>query len=139
MKKKVSDISRTPIEVQEIEATRMAARGFISIAKNTKVFFFTFKLGFNRCIQKVKEFYLNIDSNFLTLTDLDVQSLIKEVMEGYPTSFVEVANAIEDDPVLGSLIDKGPSLLFAKPQRAPRSKKKKKINVYFSFFSYFLM
>lgn len=40
---------------------------------------FTFELGFNRCIWKVK-FDPNMDPNFLTLIDLDVESLIEEVL-----------------------------------------------------------
>lgn len=49
---------------------------FIAIAKNIRIFF-AYELGFNRCIDKVKEFYTNSDPNFLTLIDLDAKSLIK--------------------------------------------------------------
>lgn len=35
-----------------------------AIVDNTDIFFFTFKLGFNRCIRKAKKFYLNIDQPF---------------------------------------------------------------------------
>lgn len=47
-KKEVSDSAER--ESFDIEARKMMARRFIAIAKNTGVFFFTFELGFNRCI-----------------------------------------------------------------------------------------
>lgn len=116
----------------------MVARRFIEIAKNIEVFFFAFQLGFNRCIDKAKEFYPNVDPNFLTLTDMDAKSFIKEVMGGDPTSLVEVAHAVldegkriinldlvEDDPPLAALVDekgKRSSSLYPKPPRVPRSK-----------------
>lgn len=37
-----------------------------------------------------------MDPNLFTLMDLDAQSLIGEVMEGDPTSFVEATSAILD-------------------------------------------
>lgn len=48
-------------------------------------------------------FYKNIDISFLTLTDLDIQYLIEEVMGRDPTSFVEIAHAVLD--MGGKIVD----------------------------------
>lgn len=129
------------------------ASKYIAIAKNIRVFFFAFEPGFNKSIQKIKEFFLNIATNFLTLTNLDAQSLIKEVLGEDPYSFIKVANTIldkgleiidygplvQDDPPLkhvgapSSEKEKGPNPSFPKPLRAPRLNKRK-INVYFLSF-----
>lgn len=90
--KEISDLLRTSMEVQEKKGgyykSEINVRRFITITENMKIFFFAFELGFNRCILKVKEFFSNIDKLFLTLTDLDAQSLIKEVMKGDLYSFM---------------------------------------------------
>lgn len=57
-----------------------------AITKNTSIFSFTFELGFNRCILMAKKFFPNLDTNLLTLIDLDAWSLIKEVLEDDPYS-----------------------------------------------------
>lgn len=74
----------------------MLARRFIAIFENMGAFVFAFELGFNRCIRKVKEFFLNIATNFLILIDLDAQSLIEDVLGGDPYSFVVATNAVMD-------------------------------------------
>lgn len=104
-------------------------------------------------IQKVKEFFPSIDPNFLTLIDLDSQSFIEEVLSGNLYTFIKptrtalevrlekVASdllAIDNPPlectrVPSSERDKGPSHSFAKPPRAPRSKRREKIDVFFLF------
>lgn len=45
--KEASNIPKTSIKVQEVEATKSVAKRFISIVSNIGIFFFTFKLGFN--------------------------------------------------------------------------------------------
>lgn len=138
--KEVRDL--TEREITDSEATKIIARRFITIVENMEAFIFTFKLGFNRCIRKAKEFFPNIDLNFLILIDLNAQSLMEEVVGGDLTFVeatttvldmgLEIANSgltIEDDPpleALGSEKDKGSSSLFPKPLKAPRSKKKRK-------------
>lgn len=73
----IGDLPRTLTKTQaerEIdcsEARNMMARRFIAITDNMKVFIFAFELGFYRCIHKAKKFYPNIDSNFLTLINLN--------------------------------------------------------------------
>lgn len=121
----------------------MVARRFIVIAKNAGAFIFAFELGFNRYIRKAKEFFPNIDTNFLILIDLDAQSLIKEVLRGDPYSFVVATNTILDikmeiidanfkvkdnPPLKASGVEKGKSSssLYPKPSRAPRSKRRRK-------------
>lgn len=78
-------------KITTLEAMRKApklskanARRCLAITKNLEVFFFTFELGFNRYIQKVKELFSNIDPNHFTLTDLDAQSLEEEVFSTDP-------------------------------------------------------
>lgn len=66
-RKEVNNLSGTLIEIQ----VKADARRFIAIVKNSKVFLSIFELDFNMCIQKAKEFFPNIDTNFLTLIDLD--------------------------------------------------------------------
>lgn len=115
-------------------------RRFIAITENSKVLFFSYQLGFNKFIQKAKEFFPNIHTNFLTLADLDSPSLNEEVMGGDMYSFMVMVittldkrfgtttfdPSSEGDPPLSSKMDQGPNPSFAKPPRAPRSKKKKK-------------
>lgn len=80
-----------------------------------------------------------MDMNFLTLTYLDSESLIEEVMRGDLTSFVKVARTVldmggriadddfivEDDPLSKALDDKkgkSSSFLYPKPLKASTSK-----------------
>lgn len=63
----VYEIIRTASEILEANARRYQA-----IANNTGIFFSVFELDFNRCIRKAKKFFPNIDPNFLTLTDLNL-------------------------------------------------------------------
>lgn len=91
--------------------------------------------------QKAKEFYSNMDTNFLTLTDLDFESLKVEVMGGDLISFMEIAHAIldvggriidddfivkDDSPLESPSVEKGKSSdsFYSKPKppKAPRSK-----------------
>lgn len=45
----------------------------------------------------MKEFFPNIDLNFLTLIDLDHDLLIEEIIRGDPISFMVASNAILDE------------------------------------------
>lgn len=130
--KEVDDLLGTSAKMH----TKVDARRFIAIAKNSEVFFFAYELDFNRCIQKMKDFFPNIDTNFLTLTNLDAQSLIDEAMKEDVYSFMVTVTATlnkksettalgppsKDDPSLNVEVDKGPSFSFSKPTKAPRSK-----------------
>lgn len=59
------------------EISKADASRFQALTDNNGIFFFSFELDFNRFIHKAKEFFPNIDMNFLTLIDLDFQSSIK--------------------------------------------------------------
>lgn len=75
-----------------LEIPRANARRQQAISENTSNFFFAFELSFNRYIQKAKEFFPNINPHFLTLIDLNVQSLIDEVLRGDIYTFINIAN-----------------------------------------------
>ncbi|KAG1342402.1 hypothetical protein COCNU_05G006310 [Cocos nucifera] len=46
-----------------------------AIVENMGMFFWAYKMGFNQCIAKKKEFFPNINPPFLTLTDIDAEEL----------------------------------------------------------------
>lgn len=132
-RKEVSNLLGIFIEIQ----AKFDARRFIAIAENLEVFYF--ELGFNRYIQKLKEFFPNINTNFLALTDLNAQSLIEEVGSDPYFFMATVTTTLNkrldiatpgplsrDDPPLSSKMDKGTSPSFAKPLRAQKSRRRKR-------------
>lgn len=45
---------------------------------------------------KAKEFFLNVDPNFLTLADLDAQPLIDKFLWGVPYTFIDTTSVALD-------------------------------------------
>lgn len=97
----------------------------------------------------MKEFYPNIDPNFLMLRDLDAQLLIEQVMGGDPTSFmvaasvvldagIDIANfdfQVEDDPPRAVRRVRVPVLYFPNLQKLHGQKRRKnKCVIFFLFF-----
>lgn len=86
--------------------------------------------------RRQRNLFPNIDIGFLTLTDLDAQSLIDEVMKGDVYSFIMIVTTtmdkrldlvaldlqLEDDLVPNRGDDKGPSSSSANPPKGPRSR-----------------
>lgn len=87
-----------------------------------------------------QKLFPNVDPNSLTLTNVDAQSSIDEVLGKDPYTFIDTAGAAldieleiatfgpltEDNPAPSSKKDRGLSPSAAKPPRAPRLKRRTK-------------
>ena len=84
-------------QAESPKAGKALGHRFKVIAENTGLFFFSFELGYNRCLKKFQEHFQDVDTNFLTLIDFDDDSLMEDIMGGDPACFVITGSTVLDE------------------------------------------